>query len=140
MPVLHLPQLVGLALGLEPKELGLNKHVVGRPRSSTGRPPSSAASRPREAAQGDSSAGDADDIRIAILAALGATRREQLSRAAADITLAPARVRARRTRAPSRAIASPAMPAHDVLIIGAGLAGQRAALGGGARRARRWRS
>jgi succinate dehydrogenase / fumarate reductase cytochrome b subunit len=32
MPVLHLPQLVGLALGLEPKELGLNKHVV-RPTS-----------------------------------------------------------------------------------------------------------
>jgi succinate dehydrogenase / fumarate reductase cytochrome b subunit len=29
MPVLHLPQLVGLALGLEPKELGMNKHVVG---------------------------------------------------------------------------------------------------------------
>ncbi|MFA9269849.1 CoB--CoM heterodisulfide reductase iron-sulfur subunit B family protein [Svornostia abyssi] len=28
MPVLHLPQLVGLALGLSPKELGLNKHVV----------------------------------------------------------------------------------------------------------------
>lgn len=28
MPVLHLPQLVGLALGLEPKELGLTKHVV----------------------------------------------------------------------------------------------------------------
>ena len=28
MPVLHLPQLVGLALGLDPKELGLNKHVV----------------------------------------------------------------------------------------------------------------
>jgi len=28
MPVLHLPQLVGLALGLEPKQLGLNKHVV----------------------------------------------------------------------------------------------------------------
>jgi succinate dehydrogenase / fumarate reductase cytochrome b subunit len=28
MPVLHLPQLVGLALGLEPKELGLSKHVV----------------------------------------------------------------------------------------------------------------
>ena len=25
MPVLHLPQLVGLALGLEPKELGLGK-------------------------------------------------------------------------------------------------------------------
>jgi succinate dehydrogenase / fumarate reductase cytochrome b subunit len=29
MPVLHFPQLVGLALGLEPKELGMNKHVVG---------------------------------------------------------------------------------------------------------------
>jgi len=28
MPVLHLPQLVGLALGVDPKELGLNKHVV----------------------------------------------------------------------------------------------------------------
>jgi succinate dehydrogenase / fumarate reductase cytochrome b subunit len=28
MPVLHLPQLVGLALGLEPKELGLDRHVV----------------------------------------------------------------------------------------------------------------
>jgi succinate dehydrogenase / fumarate reductase cytochrome b subunit len=32
MPVLHLPQLVGLALGLEAKELGMNKHVV-RPTS-----------------------------------------------------------------------------------------------------------
>src|SRR5437588_9664156 len=32
MPVLHLPQLVGLALGLEPKQLGLNRHVV-RPTS-----------------------------------------------------------------------------------------------------------
>ena len=32
MPVLHLPQMVGLAFGLEPKELGLNKHVV-RPTS-----------------------------------------------------------------------------------------------------------
>ena len=32
MPVLHLPQLVGLALGLEPKELGMTKHVV-RPTS-----------------------------------------------------------------------------------------------------------
>ena len=29
LPVLHLPQLVGLALGLEPKELGMDKHVVG---------------------------------------------------------------------------------------------------------------
>ena len=28
MPVLHLPQLVGLALGLAPKDLGLGRHVV----------------------------------------------------------------------------------------------------------------
>ncbi len=28
MPVLHLPPLVGLALGLEPKELGMDRHVV----------------------------------------------------------------------------------------------------------------
>lgn len=28
MPVLHLPQLVGLALGLSPKELGLQHHIV----------------------------------------------------------------------------------------------------------------
>jgi len=28
LPVLHLPQLVGLALGLQPKELGMSKHVV----------------------------------------------------------------------------------------------------------------
>ena len=28
MPVLHLPQLVGLALGLDPKALGMSKHVV----------------------------------------------------------------------------------------------------------------
>ena len=28
IPVLHLPQIVGLALGLEPKELGMGKHVV----------------------------------------------------------------------------------------------------------------
>ena len=28
VPVLHLPQLLGLALGLEPKELGMDKHVV----------------------------------------------------------------------------------------------------------------
>jgi succinate dehydrogenase / fumarate reductase, cytochrome b subunit len=32
LPVLHLPQLVGLALGLEPKDLGMSKHVV-RPTS-----------------------------------------------------------------------------------------------------------
>ena len=28
MPVLHLPQLVGLALGVDPDELGMDKHVV----------------------------------------------------------------------------------------------------------------
>jgi succinate dehydrogenase / fumarate reductase cytochrome b subunit len=28
LPILHLPQLVGLALGLEPRELGMSKHVV----------------------------------------------------------------------------------------------------------------
>jgi succinate dehydrogenase / fumarate reductase cytochrome b subunit len=28
MPVLHLPQLLGLALGLEPKDLGMQRHVV----------------------------------------------------------------------------------------------------------------
>ncbi|MEC4893201.1 MAG: CoB--CoM heterodisulfide reductase iron-sulfur subunit B family protein [Oscillatoria sp. PMC 1051.18] len=28
LPVLHLPQLVGLALGITPKELGLDRHVV----------------------------------------------------------------------------------------------------------------
>jgi succinate dehydrogenase / fumarate reductase cytochrome b subunit len=28
IPVLHFPQVVGLALGLKPKELGMNKHVV----------------------------------------------------------------------------------------------------------------
>jgi succinate dehydrogenase / fumarate reductase cytochrome b subunit len=28
LPVLHLPQLVGLALGLDPKELGMGRHVV----------------------------------------------------------------------------------------------------------------
>jgi succinate dehydrogenase / fumarate reductase cytochrome b subunit len=32
MPVLHLPQLVGLAFGVDPKELGLTRHVV-RPTS-----------------------------------------------------------------------------------------------------------
>ena len=32
LPVLHLPQLLGLALGLEPKALGMSKHVV-RPTS-----------------------------------------------------------------------------------------------------------
>ncbi|HXG36396.1 MAG TPA: heterodisulfide reductase-related iron-sulfur binding cluster, partial [Dehalococcoidia bacterium] len=28
LPVLHLPQLVGLALGIPPKDLRLNRHVV----------------------------------------------------------------------------------------------------------------
>jgi succinate dehydrogenase / fumarate reductase cytochrome b subunit len=28
MPVLHLPQIIGLALGLSPKELGINRHIV----------------------------------------------------------------------------------------------------------------
>jgi succinate dehydrogenase / fumarate reductase cytochrome b subunit len=28
LPVLHLPQLIGLALGLQPSELGLRRHVV----------------------------------------------------------------------------------------------------------------
>ena len=28
LPILHLPQLVGLALGLDPKELGLGRHIV----------------------------------------------------------------------------------------------------------------
>ncbi|WP_206603057.1 CoB--CoM heterodisulfide reductase iron-sulfur subunit B family protein [Leptolyngbya ohadii] len=28
LPVLHLPQLIGLAVGIEPKELGLERHVV----------------------------------------------------------------------------------------------------------------
>jgi succinate dehydrogenase cytochrome b subunit len=32
LPVLHLPQLLGLALGLDPKDLGMSKHVV-RPTS-----------------------------------------------------------------------------------------------------------
>jgi succinate dehydrogenase / fumarate reductase cytochrome b subunit len=28
LAVLHLPQLVGLALGIDPKELGLGKHIA----------------------------------------------------------------------------------------------------------------
>ena len=32
LPVLHLPQLVGLALGLSPKDLGMSKHII-RPTS-----------------------------------------------------------------------------------------------------------
>jgi succinate dehydrogenase / fumarate reductase cytochrome b subunit len=28
LPILHFPQMLGLALGIEPKELGMNRHVV----------------------------------------------------------------------------------------------------------------
>ena len=28
LPILHLPQLIGMAMGLDPKELGINKHLV----------------------------------------------------------------------------------------------------------------
>lgn len=28
MPILHLPQLIGLALGLDPEELGIQKHII----------------------------------------------------------------------------------------------------------------
>ena len=28
MPVLHLPQMIGLAIGFKPHELGLDKHVI----------------------------------------------------------------------------------------------------------------
>jgi succinate dehydrogenase / fumarate reductase cytochrome b subunit len=28
LPILHLPQLIGLALGIEPKQLGLERHIV----------------------------------------------------------------------------------------------------------------
>ncbi len=31
MPVLHLPQLVGLALGMPPEELGIDRHIVALP-------------------------------------------------------------------------------------------------------------
>ena len=30
MPILHLQQLVGLALGMTQEEIGLNRHVFGR--------------------------------------------------------------------------------------------------------------
>ena len=37
MPVLHLPQLVGLALGLSPEELRIDRHMVAfDPRSAIG--------------------------------------------------------------------------------------------------------
>jgi succinate dehydrogenase / fumarate reductase cytochrome b subunit len=28
LPILHLPQLIALALGVSPKELGLDRHIV----------------------------------------------------------------------------------------------------------------
>ena len=28
LPILHLPQLMGLAMGMQPKELGLSRHLV----------------------------------------------------------------------------------------------------------------
>jgi succinate dehydrogenase / fumarate reductase cytochrome b subunit len=28
LPILHLPQLIALALGVSPKELGLERHIV----------------------------------------------------------------------------------------------------------------
>ena len=28
LAVLHLPQLIGLALGFEPKQLGMNRHIA----------------------------------------------------------------------------------------------------------------
>jgi len=37
MPVLHLPQLVGLALGLSPEELRIDRHMVAfDPRNAIG--------------------------------------------------------------------------------------------------------
>ena len=35
MPVLHLPQLVGLALGLSPEELRIDRHMVAFDRRAT---------------------------------------------------------------------------------------------------------
>ena len=28
LPILHLPQMVGLAMGMDPKSMGLNKHII----------------------------------------------------------------------------------------------------------------
>ena len=28
LPILHIPQLIGLAMDIEPEKLGLNRHVV----------------------------------------------------------------------------------------------------------------
>ncbi len=49
LPILHLPQLVGLALGLEPSELKLGQHVVSVARVLAKIPPASYASRPNSA-------------------------------------------------------------------------------------------
>ena len=40
LAVLHLPQLVGLALGFEPKELGMSKHIASTGGSRSAFPPS----------------------------------------------------------------------------------------------------
>jgi succinate dehydrogenase / fumarate reductase cytochrome b subunit len=29
VPILHLPQLIGLAIGLEPDEMRMDRHVIG---------------------------------------------------------------------------------------------------------------
>jgi succinate dehydrogenase / fumarate reductase cytochrome b subunit len=28
LPILHLPQLIGLAMGLDPRDLGLQRHII----------------------------------------------------------------------------------------------------------------
>ena len=28
LPIIHLPQMIGLAFGIQPKKLGLNRHIV----------------------------------------------------------------------------------------------------------------
>ena len=53
MPVLHLPQLVGLALGLEPKELGMGKHVVVHDGTCSARSPQLAAAGHTSRPSGD---------------------------------------------------------------------------------------
>ena len=32
MPIIHLPQLLGLAMGFDPKEMGLSKHIISAKR------------------------------------------------------------------------------------------------------------
>ena len=43
MPVLHLPQLVGLAIGLSPQELGIDRHVISVPELRPAEPDSKSA-------------------------------------------------------------------------------------------------